>query len=187
MDSSQGPILSESSRRPPNYSRLAWGLVLVILGCLLLVGRFQLMEVDNWLRWTPLVVVGIGLFSLAQAGSPGQVRSGLWMIGIGVWLLVSLFHFYGLSFNNSWPFWPLYAGLVTLLAPGRKETRWDAVWPIAIGLWLFANVFGWLGLRWSTSWPVLVILSGILLVMRGLGLRPHRSGRSGSGREEVSS
>lgn len=104
MDSSQGPILSESSRRPPNYSRLAWGLVLVILGCLLLVGRFQLMEVDNWLRWTPLVVVGIGLFSLAQAGSPGQVRSGLWMIGIGVWLLVSLFHFYGLSFNNSWPF-----------------------------------------------------------------------------------
>jgi hypothetical protein len=49
----------------------------------------------------------------------GASAGGLWMLGVGCWMLVSQFHVVGLDYHTSWPLLVILSGIIMLV----KGTR----------------------------------------------------------------
>jgi hypothetical protein len=45
----------------------------------------------------------------------GGATSGIWLIGIGVWMLVSQNGLFGLTFHNSWPLLIIFGGIIMVI------------------------------------------------------------------------
>ena len=45
----------------------------------------------------------------------GGPTSGIWLMGVGVWLLLSQNGLFGLSFHNSWPLLIILGGVITVI------------------------------------------------------------------------
>src|SRR5258708_27610201 len=52
----------------------------------------------------------------------GRRRSrsgGLWLIGVGAWMLISQLHLWGLGYGNSWPLFIVLSGLMLVIRGWR--------------------------------------------------------------------
>lgn len=45
----------------------------------------------------------------------GASVGGIWLIGVGVWMLVSQMHFFGLNFHTSWPLLVVLGGIIIVI------------------------------------------------------------------------
>ena len=45
----------------------------------------------------------------------GGLTGGLWLIGVGCWMLVSQVHLFGLDYSNSWPLFIILSGIIMLI------------------------------------------------------------------------
>jgi hypothetical protein len=45
----------------------------------------------------------------------GGVTGGVWLIGIGAWMLAAQTHLFGLDFHNSWPLFIVLSGIMMLI------------------------------------------------------------------------
>ncbi|HEX3067746.1 MAG TPA: DUF5668 domain-containing protein [Thermoanaerobaculia bacterium] len=89
------------NRRRINADGLFWGLLLIGGGTLLLLQRFHVADFSwNLGSWWPLFIVLVGMSKLAHRRS---IWSGLWVIALGAWLQAVNLHWYGLTYNSSWP------------------------------------------------------------------------------------
>ena len=82
---------------------LGFGLLLIGLGVVFLLGHFGYIEIHDFWRWWPLWTIGWGLVTVIGWQSAKQVGSGVTMMLIGVWLLISSMEWFGLGWHNSWP------------------------------------------------------------------------------------
>ena len=92
-----------------------------------------------WFHTAPLVLIALGT-SMVLGRTPrpdsdpdpdvnDKVRSsgcertnytgGLWLIGIGAWMIVSQNHLWGLSFETSWPLFLVFMGLMVVVRGWR--------------------------------------------------------------------
>ncbi len=79
------------------------GIVLISAGLLLMLQKFQMIDVGSvWSQW-PLIFVIIGGVKLSQMENRKDLGEGIWWIFIGAWLYVSVRHLFGLSFSETWP------------------------------------------------------------------------------------
>ncbi|HEX4952765.1 MAG TPA: DUF5668 domain-containing protein [Thermoanaerobaculia bacterium] len=177
------PLPPPVPKRGIRYETLAFGLVLVAIGFAFLAEQLEWVHFGELVKLWPLILIGVGAFGLFRAERRGQVRSAVWLIGVGAWALASVFHTGGLHFGNSWPLLIILAGVIGIALPKPKETWADGLWPLAIGTWLLVSVWGWGGLHWGNSWPVLLILIGLLLLLRGTGVLPTRRTKAETERE----
>lgn len=168
-ESGDKALTPTEERRGIDFSKLAWGVVLVGFGVLLLLDRLDLLYLDRYWRYWPLILVALGVVSLAGAATPEKRRSALWLTGIGLWLLVNTLELFGFWWHDSWPLVVMLAGVVDLVQPKRRGSRWSGAWPLAIGFWLLVNVRELWGFSWDNSWPLILIVVGALLVLRALG------------------
>lgn len=167
--SDEKAVPSPPERRGIDFGKLAWGVVLVGFGMLLLLDRLDLLYLERYWRYWPLILVALGVISLAGARTVEKRRSALWLLGIGLWLLVNTLELFGFWWNDSWPLVVMLAGVVDLVQPKRRGSRWGGVWPLAIGFWLLVNVRELWGFSWDDSWPLILIVVGALLVIRAVG------------------
>lgn len=177
MTQELSPSTAQDGGRGIDFSRLAWGLVLLALGALFALERFTPFDFHGYYRFFPLILTAIALASLATARTPKQIRSGLWLLGISSWLLINFLHLAGFHWGSSWPLVVMIAGIVDLLQPKPGENRLDGLWPLGIGVWLLVNVLGLGGLNWSNSWPIILIFAGIAMVVRSLTERKPKTER----------
>ena len=169
-------------RRPIHAGKLAWGAVLIVLGGVLLIEQLDVFYFDNLIRYWPLVLVAVGGVTLATARGRDQRHSGMWLLGIGGWLLVNTLGLWGFWWANSWPLILILAGSIHLLEPKPGRDRLAGLFPLGIGAWCLVNTRELGGLWWSNSWPLLLIVIGVLLVSRSLpGARRRRGAEAGSG------
>ena len=156
-------------------SNLGFGVMLVVVGGVLLVTRFALM--DTAPAW--LLGVGVGLSLLAIVGSSygalvggmillglgsgmllgdrgvGGLPAGAWLLlglgagFIGIWLLAHL-----LKLRSHW--WPLVPGLVLLAVGGARFYRHFALIPPSVVIAMRA---------W---WPALLVVVGAWILVRAL-------------------
>jgi hypothetical protein len=83
---------------------LVVGLILVAVGLLFLLDNFDIIYVGEPItKFWPALVIALGLVRIVQAETPSERRRGFFWTFIGFWLLVSVLHIFGLSFDNSWP------------------------------------------------------------------------------------
>ena len=156
--------------------KLVAGVGLLAVGLALTATGLDLLPSLSLFRFWPLLLVLLGVVTVATEGNGASVRKGLWLILLGLWLLVSLQGFFGLSFSNSWPLIIIGAGVVNLIRPEEGESRASALWPLGIGFWLLVSVWGLWGLSFATSWPLLLVLVGAEMMTKAL--RRARSSHS---------
>lgn len=90
-----------------NFGRLIGPLVLIAIGTSMVLGRSAVVighreaVVDGRRRRHPW----------RRGGTAG----GVWMIGLGVWMMVSQTHLFGLTFATSWPILLILSGLTIVI------------------------------------------------------------------------
>jgi len=113
------------------------GVVLLALGVGLLIDRTGLLQLHH--LTAPLVLIVLGaIMSLEHGGfvysvpvrdDEGNVRfqtrqrrglgSGLWLIWIGIWMIISQNHLWGFTFQTSWPLFIVIMGVMMVLRGWR--------------------------------------------------------------------
>ena len=101
-----------------DWNRVAWGLVAISVGAIVLVDRAGGHGLHLPERGWPLIPLAFGLVRVAQWRSTGCPPrwTGLWMVFVGVWGLLTEMHVFGLDYSNSWPL--LVMGFGGLLIAG---------------------------------------------------------------------
>ncbi len=110
---------------------LVGGLVLIAVGLLFLLDRFDFAEFGDLFRWYwPMIIVFIGLAKLFRRGA---FWSGLWLMTIGAWLQVAHLRLFGLTYRTSWPLLLIALGggiiartVIESLRPRHEEDRHEA-------------------------------------------------------------
>jgi hypothetical protein len=84
-------------------TRIVLGLALVAVGVMLLLEFQGFFEFgDIWQYW-PLILVVLGVAKFVQADRRDDQGTGIWLVLMGAWLLVSLQHYWDLYFRDTWP------------------------------------------------------------------------------------
>jgi hypothetical protein len=129
----------DSSVRTFRPVAIVGGLILLALGAALLLDRSGLVQIDTRHLIGPLVLIVMGAAMTFERTSlacvaPGRDESGdlrrryrrgrmpgggLWLIGIGVWILISQNHIWGLGFDSSWPLFLVFMGLMMVIRGWR--------------------------------------------------------------------
>src|SRR3954451_12030511 len=108
------------------------GLVVLAVGVAMLMNAAGLADIRIGRLVAPFVLIALGsaimlekaAFVCARRDRDSTIRArarvrqrrdstgGVWLIGLGVWMLLSQTHMFGLSFHSSWPLLIIFAGLI---------------------------------------------------------------------------
>ena len=84
-----------------NGGSLVTGTILMVLGTLFLLERFDWVDFGDVIRtWWPMTLIVIGVPKLFQYTT---LWSGLWLIAVGLWLQAIQLDLFGATYRNSWP------------------------------------------------------------------------------------
>ena len=136
FDPTPTPTPSPSPYRP---GAIAAGAVLMAVGLAMLLDSTGRVDIRVGQFIGPLVLIGLGAAMMLDKGGfvcarrvrgeDGRARTrvrprggasgGFWLIGIGVWMMVSQMHLFGLTFGNSWPLFIILSGIMVVLRGAR--------------------------------------------------------------------
>ena len=124
----------ESEPRSFTPGAVAGGTILLVVGATLLLDRTGAVAAPLRTLIGPLVLIVLGALIAVEkggfvngyrrrddAGRRMRVRprggpgAGLWLMGIGTWMLVSQIHLWGFDFHNSWPLLVILSGVMLLV------------------------------------------------------------------------
>jgi uncharacterized membrane protein HdeD (DUF308 family) len=92
-------------------SKLAWGIVLLIVGILGFTDAIDLYDVGHLWRYWPVILIVLGVVSEAEALRERRSSGGYMLIAVGVWFLAGAHHFLGLNHRSALPLGIAVAGL----------------------------------------------------------------------------
>lgn len=118
---------------------IAAGLLLVGLGVAMFLDTTGMFRVNAGRLVAPFFLIAIGSMivldrggfvaecgrATEEDGAPRRIRrrggtfGGLWLIGLGCWMLVSQTHLFGLSYHTSWPLFIILAGAMIMIRGWR--------------------------------------------------------------------
>jgi hypothetical protein len=128
---------SRGSFRP---AAIVGGVILLVVGTAALLDNTGALDVRLGRLIAPLVLIVLGasmmfdksaiISSQRLPGEDGEIRmrvtrtrggsiGGLWLIGIGAWMMVSQLHVWGLTYHTSWPLFIILTGLMTVIRGWR--------------------------------------------------------------------
>jgi hypothetical protein len=84
-------------------TRIVLGLALVALGVMLLLEYQGIVDIGNAWQYWPAILIILGAAKFTQARSREDQGTGIWLVLMGAWLLVSLLHWWDLYFRDTWP------------------------------------------------------------------------------------
>jgi hypothetical protein len=165
------------SRRANQRPGVGFGIVLILLGLLFLVGQFApgLWSWVGGFGW-PLIVIAVGLGLVLiglLVGVPGLAVPGCVVGGIGLLLNWQNNTGHWESWAYAWALIPGFVGLGTLimgLYDRRRDQLSGGLWLIVISAILygvFASFLGGANL-FGRYWPVLIIALGVVLLLGSL-------------------
>ena len=97
-----------------NNGRILAGIAVILAGLAMLADRIGFRDLHLSSRYWPLILVTLGVLRLSDRvrpdGSRRSARSGVWLVFVGVWGLVSEFGVFGFDYGNSWPLLIIGAG-----------------------------------------------------------------------------
>ena len=117
--------------QPPamRFGPIVGGVLLLVLGGGMLLDTTGIADIRMGRLIAPLVLISIGVTSLLNGGiatdeeeRQGRRRcrrndplGGLWLVGIGAWLMASQTHLFGLTFGTSWPLLVILTGVMIVI------------------------------------------------------------------------
>lgn len=97
--------------------QMMWGLVLIVVGVVVLLDRFDVLDIQEIWHYWPLLLVVAGINQTIGYPSAKEFTNGLWTVFTGLWLFAVFEGFLGLTFRNSWPLFILMWGVQLVLRP----------------------------------------------------------------------
>jgi hypothetical protein len=114
---------------------IAAGAMLLVVGTAMFLDNSGVVNVHVGRMIGPFVMIAIGAsmmfersvfvagcngFDPAREGRRrhrrrGSASSGIWLIGVGCWLIVAQNHLFGLNFHNSWPLFIVLSGIIIVI------------------------------------------------------------------------
>lgn len=113
---------------------IAAGLLLLGLGAALLLDNVGLTDIRPGRLVAPLILIALGTSIVLDKGGfvagyhgrrhggarvhlrrRGGAASGVWLIGVGGWMLLSQAHWFGLTFHTSWPILVILSGVMIVI------------------------------------------------------------------------
>ena len=113
---------------------IAAGAILLAVGVTLLLDRAGFVTTPLRQLIGPVVLITLGALMVVEKGGVfcgyhrrlpdgsrprlrrrGGSTGGLWLIGIGLWMVISQIHLWGLDYHNSWPLFIILSGLMLLV------------------------------------------------------------------------
>lgn len=109
------------------------GGIFLALGATMLLSTTGAVDVPIGRLIGPAVLITLGVLTLVEKGGfacgyrprtvdgrrrPHRGRggiSGLWLIGLGAWMLISQMHLWGFTFQTSWPLIVILSGIMLLV------------------------------------------------------------------------
>jgi hypothetical protein len=104
------------------------GVLLLVVGAGMLLDTTGIADIRMGRLIAPLALISIGVSSLLGRGlvngdDERQERrcgrkdslGGLWLIGVGAWMLASQTHLFGLTFGTSWPLLVILTGIMIVI------------------------------------------------------------------------
>ena len=122
--------LQQEQAREVRPGALVAGGILLAIGVAMLIDPTGSLSIHPGRLIGPFVLIGIGASIVAgrhaccaadgrnwthrqrHARRQGSSTAGLWLIGLGCWMLVSQTHLFGLTFATSWPLLLIFMGLL---------------------------------------------------------------------------
>ena len=129
--------MDQQPSRSVRPGAIAAGAILLTVGIAMFVDSTGLVDVRLGRVIGPLVLIALGSSILLEKGTAirigrrdsdgapdverlrprkrGDANNGLWLIGIGLWMMVSQLHLFGLDYGNSWPIFLILAGIMIVI------------------------------------------------------------------------
>jgi hypothetical protein len=130
MDTMEPPDQSARSFRP---GPIAAGVILLAAGAAMYLDSTGVVDINVRHLFVPLLLITLGTAMLdrgpsacghrasaADDAGPRRRRrdgatGGIWLIGVGAWMLVSQTHIFGLTYHNSWPLFIVLSGIIMVI------------------------------------------------------------------------
>jgi hypothetical protein len=121
-------VTEDEKRAHIDHGKLVSGLVLITLGVLFLLDRFDVADFGDVIRhYWPSFIIIMGVSKLTRRE---LFWSGLWLVIVGTWLQLVTSRLFGLTYANSWPLilMALGAGIIlrTLVESARSPREPNA-------------------------------------------------------------
>jgi hypothetical protein len=100
-------LLNSTGAVDIRVGRLVGPLWLIAIGASMVLGRSMVVFGHR-----EVTADGKGRRHLRRRGS---AASGIWLIGLGVWMMASQTHLFGLTFATSWPLLLILSGLMIVI------------------------------------------------------------------------
>ena len=113
---------------------VAGGTILLVVGGTLLLDQAGIVATPLRQLIAPLVLITMGAMIAVEKGGfvyafrgrhedrrrvrvrpRGGPGAGLWLMGVGTWMLISQLHLWGFDFHNSWPLLVILSGVMMLV------------------------------------------------------------------------
>ena len=110
-----------------------WGVVLIGLGVVLLLTQQGILPhhlLRDWWMWWPGILVAAGLVRILRPRDAGDIAGGITSILLAFWFFANFQHWWGLTWNTSWPIALMIAGfgmMVRALVSRWVRDRTDPV------------------------------------------------------------
>ena len=103
-----------------NPGAIVAGALLLGLGLAMFLDTTGVIDIRPGRLIGPLLLIALGANKLFERRAAGRVRrggstSGVWLIGIGVWMLAAQHDLFGLTFHNSWPLLIVLGGVIMVI------------------------------------------------------------------------
>ncbi|MCI0707890.1 MAG: DUF5668 domain-containing protein [Ignavibacteriae bacterium] len=82
---------------------IVFGILLFLFGTLILLDNVNIIEAGSVWGYWPLIMIVIGVNKILSSGSQKETTEGIWLLFLGLWFFVSIQHFFGLGFWDTWP------------------------------------------------------------------------------------
>ena len=95
-----------------------WGLILLGLGVVFLLSEQGILPrhlLSSWWMWWPGILTAAGLVRILRPRDAGDVAGGITSILLSFWFFANIQHWWGLSWNTSWPITLMIAGFGIML------------------------------------------------------------------------
>ena len=120
--------MSETRRRGNQSGQLIFGLILIVVGILFALDTFGIWYFDSFFSLWPLILVGIGVGKIWGSQDLEEKKSGVWLLVIGLWLLISNLGLFGFGWGDSWPLLLIGIGgvLIWQALAGTEDRSWES-------------------------------------------------------------